>query len=100
VLAAVRAGLTEEVIFIGYLFDRLRRLGWGAWTIILSTAALRGAYHAYQGFGAIVGNVAMGVVFGWVYHRWGRVMPLVVAHVLIDLVAFIGYPLAWWPALF
>src|SRR5690606_16107341 len=39
-LAALRAGLTEEVIFIGYLFDRLRRLGWGTWTIILSTAAL------------------------------------------------------------
>jgi membrane protease YdiL (CAAX protease family) len=102
VLAAVRAGLTEEVIFIGYLFDRLRRLGWGTWTIILSTAALRGAYHAYQGFGAIVGNVAMGIVFGWVYHRWGRVMPLVIAHALIDVVAFVGYPLAaaWWPALF
>jgi len=101
-LAALRAGLTEEVIFIGYLFDRLRRLGWGTWTIIVSTAALRGAYHAYQGFGPIAGNVAMGVVFGWVYHRWGRVMPLVVAHVLIDVVAFIGYPLAagWWPSLF
>jgi membrane protease YdiL (CAAX protease family) len=101
-LAALRAGLTEEVIFLGYLFDRLRRLGWSTWTIILSTAALRGAYHAYQGFGAIVGNVAMGVVFGWVYHRWGRVMPLVIAHVLIDVVAFVGYPLAaaWWPTLF
>jgi len=101
-LAALRAGLTEEVIFLGYLFDRLRRLGWSTWTIILSTAALRGAYHAYQGFGAIVGNVAMGVVFGWVYHRWGRVMPLVIAHVVIDIVAFVGYPLAaaWWPALF
>jgi len=100
--AALRAGLTEEVIFIGYLFDRLRRLGWGTWTIILSTAALRGAYHAYQGFGAIVGNIAMGVVFGWVYHRWGRVMPLVVAHVVIDIVAFIGYPLAvgWFPTVF
>jgi membrane protease YdiL (CAAX protease family) len=102
VLAAVRAGLTEEVIFIGYLFDRLRRVGWGTWTIILSTAALRGAYHAYQGFGAIVGNIAMGIVFGWVYHRWGRVMPLVIAHALIDIVAFVGYPLAagWWPSLF
>lgn len=102
VLAALRAGLLEEVVMVGYLFDRLRRLGWGTWTIILSTAALRGAYHAYQGFGSIVGNVAMGVVFGWVYHRWGRVAPLVVAHVAIDLVAFIGYPLAaaWWPALF
>src|SRR5215203_1467034 len=64
-LAAVRAGLTEEVIFIAYLFDRLRRLGWSWWSIILSTAALRGAYHAYQGVGAIVGNVVMGVVFGW-----------------------------------
>lgn len=101
-LAALRAGLTEEVIFLGYLFDRLRRLGWSTWTTILSTAALRGAYHAYQGFGAIVGNVAMGIVFGWVYHRWGRVMPLVIAHVVIDIVAFVGYPLAaaWWPGLF
>lgn len=102
VLAALRAGLLEEVIMVGYLFDRLRRLGWGVWTIILSTAALRGAYHAYQGFGAIVGNVAMGIVFGWVYQRWGRVMPLVIAHVAIDVIAFVGYPLAvaWWPAFF
>jgi len=101
-LAALRAGLTEEVIFIGYLFDRLRRLGWGTWTIILSTAALRGSYHAYQGWGPLFGNFAMGVVFGWVYHRWGRVMPLVIAHTLIDVIAFIGYPLAaaWWPGVF
>ncbi|GAA5197478.1 CPBP family intramembrane metalloprotease [Microbacterium jejuense] len=102
VLSALRAGLTEEVIFIGYLFDRLRRLGWSDWTIILSAAALRGAYHAYQGFGAIVGNVVMGVVFGWCYRRWGRVMPLVIAHTILDIVAFVGYPLAaaLWPGVF
>lgn len=102
VLAALRAGLTEEVIFIAYLFDRLRRLGWSWWAIILSTAALRGAYHAYQGVGAIVGNVVMGVVFGWCYKRWGRVMPLVIAHTLLDMVAFVGYPLAaaLWPGVF
>ena len=101
-LAALRAGLTEEVIFIGYLFDRLRRLGWGWWSIILTTAALRAAYHAYQGIGPIIGNFVMGVVFGWCYRRWGRVMPLVVAHTVIDIVAFIGYPLAvaLWPGLF
>lgn len=102
VLAALRAGLTEEVIFIAYLFDRLRRLGWSWWAIILSTAALRGAYHAYQGVGAIVGNFVMGLVFGWCYRRWGRVMPLVVAHTLLDIVAFVGYPLAagLWPDVF
>jgi membrane protease YdiL (CAAX protease family) len=102
VLSAIRAGLTEEVIFIAYLFDRLRRLGWNWWAIILSTAALRGAYHAYQGIGAIVGNFVMGVVFGWCYKRWGRVMPLVIAHTLLDVVAFVGYPVAaaLWPGVF
>jgi uncharacterized protein len=102
VLAAVRAGLLEEVVFLGYLFDRLRRLGWNWWAIVLTTAALRGAYHAYQGVGAIVGNFVMGLVFGWCYRRWGRVMPLVIAHTIIDIVAFVGYPLAaaLWPAVF
>lgn len=101
-LSALRAGLIEEVVFIGYLFDRLRRLGWSWWAIIVSTAALRGAYHAYQGIGAIVGNFVMGLVFGWCYKRWGRVMPLVIAHTLLDVVAFVGYPIAvaLWPALF
>lgn len=102
ILSAVRAALTEEIIFIVYLRDRLERLGWGNWTIILSAAALRGAYHAYQGYGAIVGNFVMGVVFGWCYKRWGRVMPLVIAHTLLDIVAFVGYPLAaaLWPGVF
>jgi hypothetical protein len=29
-------------------------------------------------------------------------MPLVVAHVIIDIVSFVGYPLAvaWWPQIF
>lgn len=102
VLSAIRAGLLEEVIMIGYLFTRLRQLGWGPWTIILSSAALRGAYHAYQGVGPIVGNFVMGIVMGWCYKRWGRVMPLVIAHSILDIVSFVGYPLAaaWWPGVF
>ena len=35
----------------------------------------------------------MGLVFGWLFKRWGRVMPMIVAHALIDTVAFIGYAL-------
>jgi membrane protease YdiL (CAAX protease family) len=102
VLSALRAGLVEEVIMLGYLFDRLRRLGWGWWPIILATAALRACYHAYQGFGPMLGNFAMGIVFGWCYRRWGRVMPLVIAHTMIDVIAFVGYPLAavLWPDVF
>jgi membrane protease YdiL (CAAX protease family) len=93
-LRAFDAGVTEEVIVVGYLFARLRELGWGRWSIILATAALRGTYHLYQGVGAFIGNLAMGVLFGWLYSRYGRLLPLIVAHVLIDAAIFIGYPWA------
>lgn len=93
-LRAVLAGVTEEVIVIGYLFSRFTTLGYGRWTIILSTALLRGTYHLYQGFGAFVGNIAMGVLFGWLYTRYGRLLPLVIAHTLIDVAVFVGYPWA------
>ncbi|GAB3616621.1 CPBP family intramembrane metalloprotease [Okibacterium endophyticum] len=102
IFAALKAALIEEVIGIGYLFTRLAELGWSKWTIILSSALLRGSYHLYQGIGPFIGNVVMGVLFGWFYTRYGRVMPLVITHWLIDIVSFVGYPLAamWWPGLF
>lgn len=93
-LSAVRAAVTEEVIVIGYLFTRLRELGWGSWRIILGAAVLRGSYHLYQGFGAFIGNVAMGVLFGWLYQRYGRLLPFVIAHFVIDAAIFVGYPWA------
>ena len=57
------------------------------------SAVVRGGYHLYQGFGGFVGNLVMGLVFGLVYLRIKRVMPLVVTHVILDLVAFLGYAL-------
>ena len=92
VLSALRAGITEEVIVIGYLFARLRDLGWGRWQIIVASAVLRGTYHLYQGPAAFVGNLAMGLLFGWLYTRTTRVMPLVIAHSIIDIAVFVGYP--------
>ena len=102
VLSALRAGLTEEVVVIGYLFARLPVLGWSRWQIIVGCALLRGTYHLYQGFGAFVGNAAMGLLFGWLFARYGRLVPLIVAHVLIDVAVFVGYPWAaeTFPALF
>jgi len=91
-LSAVRSGLQEEVIVIGYLYARLGEIGWGRWQVILSTAVLRGSYHLYQGPGAFVGNAVMGIVFGWIYTKWGRLMPLIVTHCLLDAAVFVGYP--------
>ena len=91
VAAALQNGLLEEVVVVGYLHERLRDLGWGTWPVIVTSALIRGSYHLYQGFGQALGNVVMGLVFGWWYQRTGRVMPLVIAHTLLDVVAFVGY---------
>jgi membrane protease YdiL (CAAX protease family) len=94
VLAAVQAGLLEEVVVVGYLLTRLEQAGWSVRAAIAASALVRGAYHLYQGFGGFAGNVVMGVVFALVWRRTRRVGPLVVAHALIDIVAFVGYTLA------
>ncbi|GAA3397931.1 CPBP family intramembrane glutamic endopeptidase [Streptomyces roseoviridis] len=93
ILSAIQNSVVEEVIVVGYLLRRLDGLGWSATASLVASAVLRGSYHLYQGIGGFVGNVVMGVVFVWLYRRWGRVGPLVVAHALLDIVAFVGYGL-------
>jgi membrane protease YdiL (CAAX protease family) len=103
VLSAAQNGILEEVLVVGYLLNRLDKLGVRpAWAIAIS-AVLRGSYHLYQGIGAFFGNAAMGIIFGIFYRRYGRVTPLIIAHTLIDAVTFIGYAVlaghvSWLPA--
>lgn len=93
VLAAAQNAILEEVVMIGYLFTRWSQAGWSTTRIMVSSALIRGSYHLYQGFGGFVGNVIMGLLFGWIYTRTKRVGPLVVAHTILDVVAFVGYTL-------
>ena len=92
-LWALANGFGEELVVVAYLCTRLRQLGWKPWQFIAASAVLRGSYHLYQGVSAGVGNIVMGVVFAYYFHKTGRVWPLVLAHFLIDAVAYIAYPL-------
>ncbi|MBO3086107.1 CPBP family intramembrane glutamic endopeptidase [Cellulomonas fengjieae] len=93
ILAALQNALVEEVIVVGYLMERLRELRWSTPAILVTSALLRGSYHLYQGWGAFVGNAIMGLVFAEYYRRKRRVMPLVMAHTVMDVVVFVGYAL-------
>ncbi|MGY0230182.1 CPBP family intramembrane glutamic endopeptidase [Longispora urticae] len=93
VLAAVQNAVLEEVVVVGYLMTRLRELRMRLPLVIVTSAVLRGSYHLYQGFGAFVGNAIMGLVFGYLYSRTRRVWPLIIAHALLDIVAFVGWTL-------
>jgi membrane protease YdiL (CAAX protease family) len=101
-LSAFGNAWAEEVLVVGYLITRLRQLGLRENSSLLVSAVLRGSYHLYQGFGGFLGNVVMGLVFGRVWQRTNRLWPLVLAHFLIDFVAFVGYAIlrghvAWLP---
>ena len=93
VLDAAQNGILEEILVLGYLLRRLDQLGWAPWKAIALAAVIRGSYHLYQGFGGFIGNAILGVIFGVLYKRWGRVTPMIIAHTLIDTGAFVGYAL-------
>jgi hypothetical protein len=90
VLQAVKNAVLEELIVVGYLADRLPRLGLGPRAQLWFSAVLRGSYHLYQGFGSGLGNLVMGAVFFRWYQRQGRLLPLLIAHTVLDLVSFLG----------
>jgi membrane protease YdiL (CAAX protease family) len=92
-LSAFQNGLLEEVLVIGYLMSRLSKLGVRPWQAVAISATLRGSYHLYQGLGGFFGNAAMGVIFALLFLRWRRTTPMIIAHTLIDAVAFVGYAL-------
>jgi len=90
-LQAAQNGLLEEVVVVGYLLTRLRQLGWSNNRALGASAVLRGSYHLYQGLGGFVGNMVMGLIFAWWFQRTRRVLPLVIAHFLLDVFAFVGF---------
>jgi len=90
-LDAAEAALVEEVIVVGFLVTRLQQLRVVPAAAVGASALLRGTYHLYQGFGGFFGNLAMGLLFGFVFVRTRRTWPLVIAHFLLDVAAGVGF---------
>jgi membrane protease YdiL (CAAX protease family) len=91
VLNAAEAALVEEIIVLAYLVTRLRQLSLMPAAAAGVSALLRGTYHLYQGWGGFAGNFAMGLLFGWLFTRTRRAWPFVVAHLLLDVGAGVGF---------
>jgi membrane protease YdiL (CAAX protease family) len=91
VLTAAQAALVEEVVGVGYLVTRLEQVARGPALAILASAGLRATAHLYQGWGGFAGNLAMGLLFAWLFTRTRRAWPFVVAHLFLDVAAGVGY---------
>jgi membrane protease YdiL (CAAX protease family) len=115
-LASVGAGISEEIInrlgvltLFAWLGTRLlRRRAPGArvlWSANVSAALLFGALHLPQAalFGSLtglmlayvlVGNGAVGLVFGWLYWRYG-LLAAMLCHATTDVAQKVVLPLLW-----
>jgi uncharacterized protein len=89
-LEAAQSGIVEEVVVVAFLLTRLRQMGWSDSRALGASAVLRGSYHLYQGFGGFAGNFVMGLIFGYWFQRTRRVLPLVIAHFLLDAISFLA----------
>ncbi|MDE0868429.1 MAG: CPBP family intramembrane metalloprotease [Aquiluna sp.] len=94
-LAALRSGLQEEIIAVAFFAKKLKiiRPEITIISVIILSSLFRASYHLYQGFSAFIGNFVMGLVFGYLFMRTGRVAPLVIAHTIMNTAVFIGFPL-------
>jgi membrane protease YdiL (CAAX protease family) len=92
VYAILGAGIGEELVFRGWLFERLRKImGAGVGPLILivliSTALFGIAHYMGQGWFGVVQATIVGFVFGVAYAATGRLIPLMIAHAAFDLTA-------------
>ncbi|CAG9619561.1 CPBP family intramembrane glutamic endopeptidase [Sutcliffiella rhizosphaerae] len=90
---SITAGITEEIIYRGFLIFALSFLfpNFSIWIIIFLSSLLFGLAHTYQGFmTGVLRTTIFGVIFSILYIGLGSILPLIVFHFLIDFFAKLG----------
>ncbi|KLE32257.1 hypothetical protein AAW01_10010 [Aurantiacibacter gangjinensis] len=90
-VAIFAAGLGEELLWRGFLMDRLSRVAGlrGRWTLILIIqAVLFGLPHIYQGLGGVLLTGLIGLLFGVIrIMQKGNLWAVFIAHATYDTLA-------------
>jgi len=78
----------EEVLLVGYLFKRLEK--YSPVLVIGCSLLIRISYHTYQGYMMLFSIIPLGLVFGYYYYRYKKLLPLIIAHGMINAFAYIS----------
>lgn len=87
---AATAGVCEEFLFRGFVMAALHRAGLAAWLVVTVSSAMFGVAHLYQGRGGSIGTAILGAAFAIVRLAYGNLLPAVVWHTALDVVAGIA----------
>ncbi|WP_340588758.1 CPBP family intramembrane glutamic endopeptidase [Erythrobacter alti] len=89
-VAILAAGVGEELLWRGFLMDRLERLGGlrgKIWLVLVVQAVLFGLPHAYQGVGGMIVTGSVGLLLGWVrILQRGNLWAVIIAHASVDVI--------------
>lgn len=91
-LLAITAGVCEEFVYRGFVMAALARAGFAAWAILTVSAILFGLAHAYQGKSGVIGTTLLGLLFGFGRILAWSLVPVVVWHAVVDLIAGVAGP--------
>lgn len=85
-VVSLTAGITEEVIYRGFLIFAFSYLfpSLSIWIVILIVSLLFGLAHTYQGTLGVVKTTIIGLFFSILYLSLGSILPLIVLHFFID----------------
>ncbi len=89
VMVAPTAAICEEILYRGFLFQRL--LDWNGsatWALIVASLGF-GMAHAYQGLHGMVRAAVLGALLTVPLVRTGSIYPSIASHFLIDAVALV-----------
>jgi uncharacterized protein len=89
---ALTAGICEEFLYRGFAMAALNRAGLFPWAVVIVTAVLFGFAHTYQGPSGVVGTGLLGVVLGVARLMTSSLIPVMVWHAVVDLVAGVAGP--------
>jgi len=89
---AITAGVCEEFVYRGFVMAALARAGFAAWGVLTASSILFGLAHAYQGKSGVIGTTLLGLLFGLGRILALSLMPVIVWHVAVDLIAGVAGP--------
>jgi uncharacterized protein len=89
---AVTAGVCEEFLYRGFVMGAFARVGMAKWAVVIVSSILFGLAHAYQGRGGILSTFVMGILFAVTRLGYDSLLPVMVWHATVDVVAGIAGP--------
>jgi membrane protease YdiL (CAAX protease family) len=86
-LLALTAGICEEFLYRGFAMAAISRRGLPSGVVIFLSSVLFGLAHLYQGRAGFVSTMLLGILFGISRAALGSLLPVIVWHLGVDVVA-------------